>query len=173
MDLSQVQGRVIVELRLGFVVESTSDLETVILSTNTYIHLPRNSILAIEHQISNKLWSLHQSRLKPSAHPGHLKTSASPCPRFIGQPEIHNPNIPLHPIMAPRVSTIYNKVRHLTKILHPQLGLKQYHITNLSLFVNIINDIHLGQTPFWRVLTKCLSSPIYLRKKHVSSSNNV
>ena len=118
----------------------------ILMSTNTYIHLPRNSILAIKHKISNKLRSLHQSRLKPSAHPGHLKTSASPCPRFIGQPEIHNPNIPLHPIMAPRVSTIYNKVRHLTKILHPQLGLKQYHITNLSQFVNIINDIHLGQT---------------------------
>ena len=82
-------------------VESTSDLETVILSTNTYIHLPRNSILAIEHKISNTLRSLHQSKTISSPRYCHEKTSASPCPHFFGQPMLTIPIFPSIPSWRP------------------------------------------------------------------------
>ena len=65
----------------------------------------------------------------------HHKTSASPCPRFFRLTQDsrwHNPDVPLRPIVALRVSTTYNEARHLTKILCPILGLKQNHISNLS-----------------------------------------
>ena len=55
------------------------------------------------HQALHSLSS--SSHRQHSYH--HLKPSASACPRFYGQPKIHKPDVPLHPIVASRGSPTY------------------------------------------------------------------
>ena len=124
------------------VVMSTTDYDhkvTAILSTDTY-SLSRNARLPTSSGLS--------TTLKPSSTPTycHLKPSASSCPRFFSQPKIHKPDVPLRPIVASRGSPTYNTARHLTKILHPLVGLTPHHITNSSQFVDIIKDLKLSQS---------------------------
>ena len=119
---------------------------TDILSTDTYRCLPKNPTPTIERKITNKLRSLHQSQTINTPLYRHLKPSGSACPRFFGQPKIHKPGVPLRPIVSSRGGPTYNTARHLTKILHPLVGLTPHHITNSIQFVGIIKDLKLRQS---------------------------
>ena len=104
---------------------------TKILLTDTYRRLPKNTSWPLNARSATS--SDLSIGLRPSAHPGTaikrplhppaLVSSVNPSSQSRCSPPSH------------RGAQGFNNLQqgqHLTKILHPQLGLKQNHIINLS-----------------------------------------
>ena len=58
----------------------------------------------IEQFIDNKLYY-------------YLKSTDSPAPRFYGQPNIHNPGVPIRPIVSYSGSPMYHLNKYIANIL--------------------------------------------------------
>ena len=83
------------------------------LCSGSYRPLKKNRIPSI------KLPANHHADAHTIQLYRHLRPSSSSCPRFFGQPKIHKPDVPLHPIVASRGSPSYNTARYVAKIIRP------------------------------------------------------
>ena len=61
--------------------------------------------------------------------------------KFYGLPKIHNPGIPLRPIVSSTGTATYNTAKELAKILKPLVGMSAHHVQNTRDFVEQIKDV--------------------------------
>ena len=68
----------------------------------------------------------------------HLKPTDSPAPRFYGQPNIHKPGVPIHPIVSYSGSPLYNLNKYIANILKAYVKDENNNAKNSTTFSNYI-----------------------------------
>ena len=71
----------------------------------------------------------------------YLKPTASPFPRFYGQPKIHKPGVPMCPIVSYSGSPLYNLNKYVANILKAYVKDKNNNNKNSTTFSNYIRNV--------------------------------
>ena len=66
-------------------------------------------------------------------------------PKFYGLPKIHNPGIPLRPIVSSTGTVTYSTAKELAKILKALGGMSTHHGHNTRDFVEHLKDVRLNR----------------------------
>ena len=82
----------------------TSYLKNILLPKLKAKALKQLKVLEDNEFIDNKLYY-------------YLKPTYSPAPRFYGQPKIHNPGVPIRPIVSYSSSPLYKLNKYIANIL--------------------------------------------------------
>ena len=70
----------------------------------------------------------------------YLKPTASPAPRFYGQPKIHKPGVHIHPIVSYSGSPLYNLNKYIANILKAYVKHENNNAKNSATFSNYIRN---------------------------------
>ena len=71
----------------------------------------------------------------------YLKPTDSPAPRFYGQPKIHQPVVPIRPIVSYSGSPLYNLNKYITNILKTYVKHENNNAKNSTTFSNYIQNV--------------------------------
>ena len=116
-----------------------------LLNTQTYKELKSDPTAKIERKICSKLSDLKKSDMLSQTVYDHLRPSATVCLKFYGLPKIHQPDIPLRPIVASQGSPTYNLAKYLAEILKPLVGKSEHHVVNSKEFITKIEQTKLDE----------------------------
>ena len=116
-----------------------------LLNTQTYKELKSDPTAKIERKICSKLSDVKKSGMLSQKVYGHLRPSATVCPKFYGLPKIHKPDVPLRPIVASQGSPSYNLAKYLAEILKPLVGKSEHHVVNSKEFITRIEQTKLDE----------------------------
>ena len=75
----------------------------------------------------------------------HLRPSATVCPKSYGLPKIHEPDVPLRPILASQGFPTYNLAKYLAEILKPLVENSEHHVVNSKEFISKIEQTTLDE----------------------------
>ena len=64
-----------------------------------------------------------------------------PAPRFYGQPKIHKPGVPIHPIVSYSGSRLYNLNKYIANILKAYVRDENNNAKNSNMFSNYIRNV--------------------------------
>ena len=71
----------------------------------------------------------------------YLKPTCSPSPRFYGQPKIHEPGVPIRPIVSYSGSPLYNLNKYIRNILKAYAKDENSNAKNSTTFSNYIGNV--------------------------------
>ena len=71
----------------------------------------------------------------------YLKPTDLPAPRFYGQPKIHKPGVPMHPIVSYSGSPLYNLNKYVANILKTYVKHENNNAKNSTTFSNYIRNV--------------------------------
>ena len=87
----------------------------------------RSTVILNRDFINNKLY--------------YLKPTDSPAPRFYGQPKIHKPGVPIHPILLYSGSLLHNLNKYIANILKAYVQDKNNNAKNSTTFSNYTRNV--------------------------------
>ena len=73
----------------------------------------------------------------------YLKPNALPAPRFYGQPKIHKPGAPIHPIVSYSGSPLYNPNKYIANILKAYVKDENNNAKNSTTLSNYIRNVSI------------------------------
>ena len=71
----------------------------------------------------------------------YLKPTDLPAPRFYGQPKVHKPGVPIHPLVSYSGSPLYNLNKYITNILKAYVKDENNNAKNSTTFSNYIRNV--------------------------------
>ena len=73
----------------------------------------------------------------------YLKPTDLPAPRIYGQPKIHKPGVPIHPIVSYSGSSLYSLNKYIANIFKAQIQDENNNTKNSTTFSNYIRNVPL------------------------------
>ena len=115
------------------------------LETSTYQQLGKDPTATQESRLSRKLKKLEKSGEITGNLYHHLRPTGSQPPRIYGLPKIHNPKVPLRPIVSCIGSPSYQLSRHITSLISPLAGKTDSYVRNSRHFVEVMRNLRVEE----------------------------
>ena len=139
--LTADKGVVLVVIDKADYIEKAEEL----LNKTTYKKIPEDPTSRQKNRLISMLKNIKsEGGLSEEAYRRLYPTGAG-APNFHGLPKIHEPGIPLRPIVSSTGTVTYNTAKELAKILKPLVGMSAHHVHNTKDFVEQLKDIRLKQ----------------------------
>ena len=90
----------------------------------------------------------------------YLKPTASPAPRFYGQPKIHKPGVPIRPIVSYSGSPLYNVNKYIANSLKAYVKHENNNAKNSTTFSNYIRNVLLDNDVSFDVTSLYTNIPL-------------
>ena len=102
-----------------------------LLNTTTYKKIPEDPTNKHKNRLVNILKSIKtEGGLNEDTYRKLYPTGAV-LPKFYGLPKVHEPGIPLRPIVSSTGTATYNTAKELARILKPLVGSSIHHVQGL------------------------------------------
>ena len=114
-----------------------------LLLTSTYRELPKDPTQTMKNKISCTLRKYRKSKELPKTLYDSLRPSGCQPPRIYGLPKIHNPSVPLRPIVSCINSPTHALSKYISSIISPLAGQTDSYVRNSQHLVKEISKITL------------------------------
>ena len=118
-------------------------MDALVNDKQTYELLKRDPTPALQRKLNNKLLTLKKTEAFDTQRYYRLRCSVPQPPKLYGLPKLHNPGIPMRPIVSFCGSPTYQLSKYLTTILQPLTDKSRRKLQSTENFIDAIKDVQI------------------------------
>ena len=116
------------------------------INNDSYQLLKKDPTTKIKDKALKQLKALKDNAFLDNKLYYHLRPTDSPASRFYGQPKIHNPGVPIYPVLSYSGSPLYNLNKYKANILKAYVKDKNNNAKNSATFLTTSETFLLKMT---------------------------
>ncbi|XP_066030917.1 uncharacterized protein [Pocillopora verrucosa] len=118
-------------------------MDALVNDKQTYELLKRDPTPALQRKLNNKLLTIKKTDAFDTQRYYRLRCSVPQLPKLYGLPKLHNPGIPMRPIVSFCGSLTYQLSKYLTTILQPLTDKSRRKLQSTEKFIDAIKDVQI------------------------------